>query len=87
MENIPEDMQVTFETDKIEVRIKKAEEKRALKEEEISASILLEEMEEGTYEVPVFIVLPEGYELVQDVTAEIEVTKVQMTESNKEQEE
>ena len=44
-------------------------------------------MEEGTYEVPVFIVLPEGYELVQDVTAEIEVTKVQMTESNKEQEE
>lgn len=87
MENVPKDMQVTFETDKIEVRIKKAEDQKVLEAEEIYASIHLENMEEGTYEIPVSILLPEGYELIQEVTAEIEVTKIQVTESNKEQEE
>lgn len=87
MENVPKDMQVTFETDKIEVRIKKAEDQKVLEAEEIYASIHLENMEEGNYEIPVSILLPEGYELIQEVTAEIEVTKIQVTESNKEQEE
>ena len=43
-------------------------------------------MEAGTYEVPVTITLPDGYELVQSVTAEIEVSKVQTAESDKKQE-
>ena len=87
VENVPEDIQVTFETDKIEVRVKKAEDKADLTEEKIQASIIWEEMEEGNYVVPVSITLPEGYELVQDVTAEIEVIKVKAAESNEEQEE
>ena len=86
VESVPEGMQVTFETDKIEVRVKKAEGLEALETEDIAAAIVWEEMEAGTYEVPVTITLPDGYELVQSVTAEIEVSKVQTAESDKKQE-
>lgn len=86
VESVPEGMQVTFETDKIEVRVKKSEGLEALETEDIAAAIVWEEMEAGTYEVPVTITLPDGYELVQSVTAEIEVSKVQTAESDKKQE-
>lgn len=86
VESVPEGMQVTFETDKIEVRVKKAEGLEALETEDIAAAIVWEDMEAGTYEVPVTITLPDGYELVQSVTAEIEVSKVQTAESDKKQE-
>ena len=32
--------------------------------------------EEGSYEVPINISLPNGYKLLEDVTAEIKVSKV-----------
>lgn len=86
VESVPEGMQVTFETDKIEVRVKKSEGLEALETEDIAAAIVWEDMEAGTYEVPVTITLPDGYELVQSVTAEIEVSKVQTAESDKKQE-
>ena len=45
-------------------------------EESIKASIDLEGREEGSYEVPVDITLPEGYELVDDVVAEINISEI-----------
>lgn len=85
VENLEENLQVVFETDKIEVRIQKNEELETLTEEEIIASISLKDMAEGSYSVPVSFELPEGYELVQDVTTDIEIAKIEVTESNEEQ--
>lgn len=87
VEDLPKDMQVTFETDKIEVRVKKDDDKEILEDEKIIAFISMTEMEEGTYTVPVSIKLPDGYHLVQDVNAEIAVEKIELIEKNEEQEE
>ena len=57
--NPPNEMQVTFETAKIEIRVKELEESpEDLKNTSIKASINLEGKEEGSYEVPVDIQLP-----------------------------
>ena len=54
--------------------------------ESIQASIDLEDREEGSYEVPVDITLPEGYELVEDVTAEINISEIsEVTEITEEE--
>ena len=39
-------------------------------------------MEEGTYEVPVDIELPEGYKLIGRVTTEVTVSKVSTVEES-----
>lgn len=87
VEDLAEDMQVVFETDKIEVRIQKNDDMKALTEEEIIASISLKDMKEGSYNVPVSFDLPEGYELVQDVTTDIEIAEIEVTESSEGEEE
>lgn len=72
-----EDLQVSFEIDKIEVRVKAlTEEAGELKDEDIQASIDLKDKKEGSYEIPVSIQLPEGYELIDDVTTEVKISKV-----------
>ena len=72
-----EDLQVSFEIDKIEVRVKAlTEEAGELKDEDIQASIDLKDKKEGSYEIPVSIELPEGYELIDDVTTEVKISKV-----------
>ena len=72
-----EDLQVSFEIDKIEVRVKAlTEEAGELKDEGIQASIDLKDKKEGSYEIPVSIELPEGYELIDDVTTEVKISKV-----------
>lgn len=87
VEDLEKDMQVVFKTDKIEVRIQKDEELKALAEEDIIASISLKDMKEGEYSVPVSFDLPKGYELVQDVTTDIEIAEIEVTESSEGQEE
>lgn len=87
VENVPDNMQITFETDKIEVRIKKSDEQDLLEFEQIKASVVWEEMEVGTYEMPVIITLPDGYELVQNVTAEIKVSMIESVNQSQKQEE
>lgn len=77
VKNSPPGMQVAFETDKIEVRVKKAEGLEELNEEQLLLSIDLNSKETGIYEVPVQVELPEGYELVKNVTAEVEVSKIE----------
>ena len=41
----------------------------------ISATLSMDDWEEGSYEVPIKISLPDGYKLLEDVTAEITVPK------------
>ena len=76
VKNKPDDLQVTFETAQIEVRIKSdtkdMDELDAQKD--IKASINLNGKAEGDYEVPVKIVLPDGYETVEDVTTEVVIS-------------
>lgn len=82
VENQPEGMQVAFDTAKIEVRVKKAEDDLAdLTEKDIRASIDLEGKEEGSYEVPVKVSVPKGYELVDEVTTGVEVSRVSTTDT------
>ena len=77
VENAPEGMQVAFDTAKIEIRIKKTEEDLSdLKESDIKASIDLKDKTEGSFEVPVKIEIPEGYELVDEVTTGVEISPI-----------
>ena len=83
VEDMPDGMQVTFDAAQIEVRVKKTEEDlENLNEKEIKASINLKDTEEGVYEIPVDISIPNGYELVDEVTADIEVSKISKAEEN-----
>lgn len=75
--NKADNLQVSFEIDKMEVRVKAVEgDIEALSNDDIKASIDLSDKEEGSYEVPVKITLPKGYELIEDVKTEIKVSKV-----------
>lgn len=83
VENAPDTMQVAFDTAMIEVRVKKtSEDLEDLTEKEIQASIDLEDIEEGSHELPVEIRLPEGYELVDEVTTGVEVSRISTAEEN-----
>ena len=76
VKNKPKDLQVAFETAQIEIRIK-AEDNDMDKLDvgrDIKASIDLKGKEEGSYEVPVDIKLPDGYELVDDVVTEVVIS-------------
>jgi YbbR domain-containing protein len=77
VENVEEDLQVTFDTDKIEIRIQEnGASLDELNEEEIKASIDLNGKKEGSYEIPVNIELPDGYALVDDVVTEVKISAV-----------
>lgn len=81
--NSPDGMQVAFDTANIEVRVKKTEtDLDDLTEDDIKASIDLNGMKEGSYEVPVSIEIPEGYEVVDDVTTGVEVSKISTADDN-----
>ena len=83
VENAPDTMQVAFDTAMIEVRVKKtSEDLEDLTEKEIQASIDLEDIEEGSHELPVEIRLPEGYEPVDEVTTGVEVSRISIAEEN-----
>ena len=76
VKNKPDDLQVTFETAQIELRIKSdtknMDDLDAKKD--IKLSIDLDGKKEGNYEVPVKVVLPDGYETVEDVTTEVVIS-------------
>ena len=83
VENMPKGMQAAFDAAQIEVRVKKTrEDMDDLKEKDIKASIDLKDKEEGSYELPVKIQIPEGYELVDDVTTGVEVSEISTAEEN-----
>lgn len=83
VENMPKGMQAAFDAAQIEVRVKKTrEDMDDLREKDIKASIDLKDKEEGSYELPVRIQIPEGYELVDDVTTGVEVSEISTAEEN-----
>lgn len=89
VKNKPKDLQVTFETAQIEVRIKS--DNKDLddlnNDKDIKASIDLDGKKEGSYEVPVKIVLPDGYETVEDVTTEVVISSGTAVDNSKENKE
>ena len=83
VENQPNGMQVAFDTATIEIRVKKSEDDLDdLTENDIKASIDLKDKEEGSYEVPVKVSIPDGYELVDEVTAGVEVSRISTADTN-----
>lgn len=85
VENQPEQLQVDFGTDKIELRIKETgESEESLNLSQIKVSVDLDGKEEGSYELPADVKLPEGYELVEPVTAEVIISEVSPVEESEE---
>ena len=84
VKNKPDNMQIFFDIDKIEIRVKAVDGNLDdFDESKLDASVDLKDKEEGDYTIPVDIVLPEGYELVDEVKTEIRVSKVaEIEESN-----
>lgn len=79
----PDGMQVSFDTANIEVRVQKTDSSLDdLTEDQIKASIDLSDVGEGSHEVPVSIEIPDGYELVDDVTTGVEVSVISTAEEN-----
>ena len=79
----PDGMQVSFDTAHIEVRVQKTDSSLDdLTEDQIKASIDLSDVGEGSHEVPVSIEIPDGYELVDDVTTGVEVSVISTAEEN-----
>ena len=85
VKNKPDDLQVTFETAQIEIRIKSdTEDQDDLNTEtDIKASIDLKGKEEGNYKVPVTLSLPDGYETVENVSTEVVISSGTGTDDNK----
>ena len=83
VKGLADGMQAAFDAAQIEVRVKKTEEDMDdLKVSDIKASISLKDKEEGSYEVPVDIQIPDGYELVDEVTTGVEVSKISTAEES-----
>ena len=79
----PDGMQVSFDTANIEVRVQKTDSSLDdLTEDQIKASIDLSDVKEGSHEVSVSIEIPDGYELVDDVTTGVEVSVISTAEGN-----
>lgn len=82
VKNKADDLQVTFETAQIAIRIKS--DSKDLDDldvtKDIKASIDLEDKEEGNYEVPVTVSLPNGYEIVENVSTEVVISSGTVTE-------
>ena len=76
VENAPSDLEVVFETDRIEIRVQ--ENGSSLDEldiKDIEASIDLTGKEAGSYQIPVEITLPEGYSLVSTLHADVKLSE------------
>lgn len=86
VKNKPDDLQVTFETAQIELRIKSDTKNMddLDAQKDIKLSIDLDGKKEGNYEVPVKVVLPDGYETVEDVITEVVISSGTAVDDSKE---
>lgn len=86
VKNKPDDLQVTFDTAQIELRIKSDTKNMddLDAQKDIKLSIDLDGKKEGNYEVPVKVVLPDGYETVEDVTTEVVISSGTAVDDSKE---
>ena len=84
IKGLKDKLQVSFETDSVSIRVK-AENGHEIDDFDVSsvrASVNLEDMGADSYEVPVDVQLPEGYTLLEEVTADVIVSEITSVESN-----
>ena len=78
----PDGMRVSFDTANIEFVSEDGQFLMILQKIRYKASIDLSDVGEGSHEVPVSIEIPDGYELVDDVTTGVEVSVIFTAEEN-----
>lgn len=85
IKNKPDNLQVTFETAQIALRIKsESEDLEDLNiNEDVKAEIDLKDKEAGNYKVPVKLSLPDGYEMVEDVYTEVVISPASVSDESK----
>ena len=85
VKNKPDNLQVTFETAQIALRIKsESEDLEDLNiNEDVKAEIDLKDKEDGNYKVPVKLSLPDGYEMVEDVYTEVVISPASVSDESK----
>lgn len=85
VKNKPDNLQVTFETAQIALRIKsESEDLEDLNiNEDVKAEIDLKDKEAGNYKVPVKLSLPDGYEMVEDVYTEVVISPAFVSDESK----
>ena len=85
VKNKPANLQVTFETAQIALRIKsESEDLEDLNiNEDVKAEIDLKDKEAGNYKVPVKLSLPDGYEMVEDVYTEVVISPASVSDESK----
>ena len=85
VKNKPDNLQVTFETAQIALRIKSESEDLADLniDEDVKAEIDLKDKEAGNYKVPVKLSLPGGYEMVEDVYTEVVISPTSVSDESK----
>ena len=85
VKNKPDNLQVTFETAQIALRIKsESEDLEDLNiNEDVKAEIDLKDKEAGNYKVPVKLSLPDGYEMVEDVYTEVVISPASDSDESK----
>ncbi len=75
-QNLSEDLSAVFTSARIEVRVRGTDALlNTLTADQITASVDLSNLTEGTQTVPVTVTLPTGYELVEEVEAEITISQ------------
>ena len=85
VKNKPDNLQVTFETAQIALRIRSESEDLADLniDEDVKAEIDLKDKEAGNYKVPVKLSLPGGYEMVEDVYTEVVISPASVSDESK----
>lgn len=82
VKGLPDDLQMAFEVADVELKVKAQNgDLSGFNLRAVSASLSMDDWEEGSYEVPIKVSLPNGYTLLEDVTAEIKVSKVSNAET------
>ena len=78
IENLPKGMQAAFALEKIEIRVKASddEDMENFDLDKVKVSVDLEGENEGTSDFKVDVELPDGFELIDDVTAQITISEV-----------
>ncbi len=75
-QNVQSGLQLVYETEKVQIRIREnGGELEQLKESDIRASVDLVGKTEGSYQIPVKIELPDGYELVEQQKTVVKLVK------------
>ena len=83
VDNLDSNLLVTFGTDKIEIRVK-AEDGNLddFDLDEVKATVDLADMKVGSYQIPVNVKLPKGFELLDEVFADVTISEVSNSDTN-----